>query len=353
MVKISVIMAVYNSENFLAQAIESVLSQSLREIELICVNDGSTDGSLVVLDEYANKDERVHVFSHENQGASYARNIAFANAKGEYLHILDGDDMVPEGAYKRMYEKAKRDNLDMLFFDAQVLFDNPSLAHKYPEFVDNYRREREYGGITTGKELFCRLSEDDVYRTQASMYLVSREFLRENNIRFMEGITHEDVLFTFLCMMQAKRVTHINEALFIRRVRENSTMTSPVKFENVIGQLTCFDEMYRFASVNITDERTKKAAVRMISISAKSGILNFSQLSDEERKRVDSSSFGVQMFVEAFGNRNGSVIHDGIDQVKMNSELKKEVKYYRESLSWKITKPLRCVRKVMKLMFGR
>ena len=77
MVKISVVMAVYNTESFLAQAIESVLNQSFKEIELICVDDGSTDNSLEILKDYANKDNRIRVFSHENHGASYTRNIAF------------------------------------------------------------------------------------------------------------------------------------------------------------------------------------------------------------------------------------------------------------------------------------
>ena len=345
MVKISVIMAVYNTEEFVASAIESVLNQSLKEIELLCVNDGSTDGSLDILNEYASKDKRVHVFSHENRGASYTRNVALAQATGEYIHILDGDDMMPEGAYERMYERAKENVLDILFFDSQIIFDDASLAKKHADYVKYYKREREYGEITTGEELFCRLSADNAYLSQASMYLINGDFQKKNNITFFEGITHEDQLFTFLCIMAAKRVSHINELLFIRRIRGNSAITGTLRIENVIGLLTCFDEMYHYVRSNNIDESTQRAAIKELSKVAQSGILKYSQLPDEERMKVANSSFYVQMFISSFGN--------SYLQLYMNQKQHAQIEDIYKSRSWRITKPLRIISRLIKRIFRK
>ena len=318
MVKISVIMAVYNAERFLADAIRSVLDQSLREIELLCVNDGSTDDSLAILHEFAGKDSRIRVFSQENQGASYTRNVALAQATGEYLHILDGDDMVPASAYERMYGKAKENELDVLFFDAQALYDDASLKEQYGNLATYYKREKGHSDVMTGEELFYALSADNTYRSQASMYLISGEYQRKKNIVFYEGIVHEDNLFTFLCIMKAGRAAHINEPLFIRRLRADSIMTKSVTHENVEGLLTCFAEMYLYAVQNIADETTKKAAVEEISAVAKSGIWKYSLISEEERERVINRSFPIQVLIRSFGDPYNDLLQkrNGLNRTK-------------------------------------
>ena len=301
--KISVVMAVYNAHNFLSDAIESVLSQSVREIELICVNDGSTDDSLDILRRYAEIDDRIQVFTHENHGASYTRNVALSNATGEYIHILDGDDIAPAGAYERMYTLAKKDDLDMLLFDAQVLYDTPSLAEQHEDLTAYYKRNKEYGGVRTGEELFCALSADDAYRSQASMYLMKREYQQSKNIIFYEGITHEDQLYTFLALIQAPRTSHVNEPLFTRRIRENSVMTEVVKFGNVEGLLTCFTEMFLYAIDNITDESVKNAAISEIAKVAKSGIWKYTLLSAKEQwNGKTGSTLPVRTLIRSFGD---------------------------------------------------
>ena len=116
MIKISVIMPIYNDEEKIYDSINSVLSQSLTDIELICVDDGSTDNSLRILKSLAEKDDRIRVFSQKNQGSGKARNKGISEAKGEYIAFLDSDDqMVDNDALNQLYTEAKKNNVDMLW----------------------------------------------------------------------------------------------------------------------------------------------------------------------------------------------------------------------------------------------
>ena len=117
MTKVSVIMPVYNVEKYLPQCIESVLAQSLNDIEIICVNDGSTDDSLKVLQEFKARDNRIVIIDKANEGSGIARNTALAIAKGEYVYFVDSDDWLDNaGVLEKLYNKASTDDLDILIF---------------------------------------------------------------------------------------------------------------------------------------------------------------------------------------------------------------------------------------------
>ena len=117
MTKVSVIMPVYNVEKYLPQCLESILSQSLNDIEIICVNDGSTDDSLKVLQEFKASDNRIVIIDKANEGSGVARNTALAIAKGEYVYFVDSDDWLDNaGVLEKLYAKANADVLDILIF---------------------------------------------------------------------------------------------------------------------------------------------------------------------------------------------------------------------------------------------
>ena len=104
MVKVSVIMPVYNAEDFLSESIDCILNQSLDDLELICVDDGSVDSSLDILNDYASRDSRVKVFHQENRGGGAARNVAMTHASGKYLYCMDSDDLLKEDSLEKLYE---------------------------------------------------------------------------------------------------------------------------------------------------------------------------------------------------------------------------------------------------------
>ena len=116
MMKISVVIPVYNIEDYLSECLDSIVNQSLEDIEIICVNDGSTDGSLDILKEYESKDSRVKIISQENKGIGNARNTALEYAKGEYVYFIDGDDTLELDALERLYDLNIEKNADFIIF---------------------------------------------------------------------------------------------------------------------------------------------------------------------------------------------------------------------------------------------
>ena len=120
MVKISVIVPVYNCEDYLEESIRSILNQSFNDIEIICVDDGSTDDSLNILKELSKQDTRLKVYTQENQGASVARNNALEKASGDYIYFFDADDYAVEDCLEKVYSNAVNNDSDMVIF----YFDN-------------------------------------------------------------------------------------------------------------------------------------------------------------------------------------------------------------------------------------
>ena len=113
MIKISVIIPVYNVEQYLRECLESVINQTLSELEIICINDGSTDSSLDILREYEQKDNRIIVINKDNEGQAAARNIGISMAKGEYIGFLDSDDYIDSNFYEKLYNAAKKYKADI------------------------------------------------------------------------------------------------------------------------------------------------------------------------------------------------------------------------------------------------
>lgn len=127
--KVSVILPVYNTEKYLPECLDSLLNQTLKDIEIICINDGSTDNSLEILQEYQANDQRIRILNQENQGAAIARNKGIQMAEGEYLSFLDADDFFDENMLKWSYEKAQKTNSDICIYGS-YLYDNLTKKEK-------------------------------------------------------------------------------------------------------------------------------------------------------------------------------------------------------------------------------
>ena len=167
--KISVIIPVYNVEKYLCECLDSIVNQTLKDIEIICVNDGSTDNSLSILQEYASKDERIKIIDKENQGQGYARKIGLDNATGKYILFCDSDDKYePNNAFKVLIDEATKLNVDILLFGINFWYKN-----KIVSFKVNYEQKQK---IFSSKELF-----DTIYKTNVEIYckLYSSAFLKK------------------------------------------------------------------------------------------------------------------------------------------------------------------------------
>ena len=284
---ISVIIPVYNVEPYLRECIDSVIVQGYKKLEIICVNDGSTDSSPEILEEYKKKDDRIVIINQENAGLSAARNTGLMASRGEYVYFLDSDDLIKPEAMGELLDLARSNGLDILQFDSELLFEDESVKSEFSELEKYYHRRREYTSVKTGRQLYSLMSAAGDYRPNAVLQFFRRNFLKDNDLWFFEGILHEDELFTFLAMLKAEKALHVSKAYYLRRMRRNSIMTVPKSYANFKGYFTCYVEMFRFAQVIKMDPDTEHYAWRRIDLMRRTAFDIYSKLPYGEKVGIN------------------------------------------------------------------
>ena len=223
MVKLSVIVPVYNVEKYVSECLESLMNQDLSkdEYEVICVDDGSSDNSLEVLKEYEKKYPNIRVYTQENSGVCVSRNRGIELAKGEYVWFNDSDDFIYPNCLKALYEVAKSNNLDQLYFNLKQVGIDLTYADfikNLPPFkVDNYR------------EFASTEEKNSVIRRQWSVItFIKLSVLKEHNIRFVKGATMaEELAFNYFVGLYVKRCAYVNVTpYYYRTYREGSATCS-------------------------------------------------------------------------------------------------------------------------------
>jgi len=243
MPKVSIVIPVYNVEAYLRRCLDSVVNQTLREIEIICVDDGSTDGSVAILGEYAAKDPRIRVLRQpENSGQGAARNRGLEEAKGEYAYFMDADDeLASADALERLVAEAERERLDALFFDAETKVDAAVDVPPSVVRAEDYIRRHDYSGVSSGRDLFARFLKNREYTVSPCLVLLRRSFMERNSIRFpKECIFYEDNIFMTRVLLAAERVSHRPWRLYLRKVHSGSTVTSTPTLRHLRGYLACY-----------------------------------------------------------------------------------------------------------------
>jgi glycosyltransferase involved in cell wall biosynthesis len=242
MKKVSIIIPVYNIKDYVADCIESVISQDYRNIQIIIVDDGSSDGSEGICDEYALKDERITVIHKKNEGVSCARNDGIKAADGDYIYFLDGDDMLVPDAIGLLVNEIEKDACDAVMFEA-VKTDEDSLGTEQGYFDKN----NDYTGIHDGKRLFAELKKNNEYTSCAVLLFIRRSSL---SISF-DKIVHEDELFTPEFLYSIKNISYIPKQLYIRRIRPDSITTKKKSAVNFRGMSRV---IYKLQDVKNIDE---------------------------------------------------------------------------------------------------
>ena len=219
--KVSIIIPVYNAEAYLRECLDSVVNQTLKEIEVICIDDGSTDSSLSILKEYAQKDSRVSVLQQRNLHAGVARNAGIAVARGEYVHFLDSDDWVDVNTYKELVTLMDGLCVEVLKFRS-FSFDNQMKkivsayytdmkALRENDFEKSYSFKRDY-------DILIRSSDVP----WSGIY--SRQFLLKNNVVFDNLICVNDTSFFYRCLVSAQNI-HITKKRFVyHRINNPSSL---------------------------------------------------------------------------------------------------------------------------------
>ena len=240
-------MPIYNDEEKLNDAINSVLSQSLKEIELICVDDGSTDNSLSILNNLAEKDDRIRVFSQKNQGSGKARNKGISEANGEYIAFLDSDDqMVDNDALNQLYTEAKKNNVDMVSGGIQ--------------FVDKGKISYEFSCFKPITELKLRPVGDYCLPWYFYKNIFKRSLLMENNIRFPDLLRGQDPIFL------VEILSHLDNFLEVPVLYYSYVTPDYIKVDNSLKYYDYFVHYYLVFKLLMADKKFKNAILRYSEI---------------------------------------------------------------------------------------
>lgn len=223
MVKVSVILPIYNEEKYLAQCLDSICGQTLKEIEIICVDDGSTDSSPRILEGYAQKDSRIKLIRQENQFAGAARNKGMAYAAGEYLSFLDADDYYEPYMLEKMTEEAEKRRADIVVCRYRQCFgcETDGMGEQQPdawEYEDVFLNGKE---VFAGSELLCA-GIFQIAKGWAWDKLFRREFVKKCGYQFPCFRSSEDGFFVYMLMARAERIAYRKEEWAVHRISGGS-----------------------------------------------------------------------------------------------------------------------------------
>ncbi len=293
--KISIVMPCYNVEKYVEQSIQSALDQTLSDFELICVNDGSTDGTLAVLQRMAAADARIKIIDKPNEGYGVSMNKGFDAARGQFIGILESDDFIDANMLEDHYNAAIEN-------DAQVVKSNFYYYWSKPE------ERNVFSGLMTEDEcghVFAPLEQEHLFHVKPTIWsaIYRADFIRENNIRFNEtpGASYQDASFNFQVWANAERVFLLHAAyLHYRQDNEASSVNSPGKVYCVCDEYAKIEEV-----IAALPDQNKAAALRDIMVKMKfdSYMWNYDRLSEPLRREF------IELFAREFSEymANGQI----------------------------------------------
>ena len=238
MFKVSILIPIYNVEKYLRQCLDSVVNQTLKDIEIICINDGSTDSSTEIIEEYVDKDERIKVINKKNSGYGHSMNQGLKLASGEYIGIVESDDFAELNMFEILYNKAKLSDAEIVKSNFWAQIETRSL------FMENLINE-PYERVFSPKDRV-----DTIFKRQIAIWsaIYKREFLQKNKIFFNEtpGASYQDVSFHVKSMICSEKIYFIRDAfLHYRKDNPDSSMKAKNKIYCIFDE---FAEIKKFFS---------------------------------------------------------------------------------------------------------
>lgn len=276
--KISIIIPCYNIENYIKHTINSVLNQNYGEIELILINDGSTDRTFKILKEYEKKDNRIVVINKKNGGVSSARNKGLEIAKGEYVYFLDGDDIIDKNLLKNAIKIFKdNEKVDIFSFGYDIVDENQTILKKHS--FDKYNNK-----IFLGEE-FLNLYFTKKIRQNMCSFIVKRKILKENKIMFSKDIAYgEDQELQIKTLLKSKKVYYDSKCYFHYLKRLNSAVNKNISIKR-LDLLKIFISIIDYIKTNTEDKKT------IINFNNYISIIYFFLLKEGKQKNGDEDFF--------------------------------------------------------------
>lgn len=243
MPKVSVILPIYNVAPYLDEAFQSLINQTMKDIEIIAINDGSTDNSQEYIKKYSSIDKRIRCIQQENQGLSGARNTGLKYVRGEFVYFMDSDDILSLETLEKCYNYCTTNNSDICIFDADIFYE-PN-ANTIPWDYDR-SKVLEINKCYNGKELFNLLLDTEKHRAVVWLQFIKWDYLKKLNLNFYRGIIHEDELFTPQLLLQTQNIYYLNQQFVKHRVRNTSIQGKRYSKRNINCYMTVFDELFKF-----------------------------------------------------------------------------------------------------------
>ena len=239
--KVSVIVPVYNVEEYLPKCLDSLINQTLKDIEIIVVNDGSPDNSQKIIDEYRKKDKRIISIVKENGGLGSARNVGLEKAKGEYIVYVDSDDWIELDMLEQMYNQGIDENADIVICGYKSVYPTREEIYSISSNIISDTLENKNSKIFNTVSVWCK-----IYK---------RDFLIKTKIKFVEDkVWYEDFAYTVKLLSQTKKISFVNKPFYNYLIRENSIMNNSKLLKN-LDIILAFDDAINYLKENkIYDE---------------------------------------------------------------------------------------------------
>ena len=209
--KVSIIIPCYNIESYIEKCLKSIIDQTEKNIEIICVNDGSKDNTLAILQKYEQVDNRIRIINKKNGGVASARNVGIKEANGEYIMFVDGDDYIDENMVEQLYVNAKKNNIDIIKCNRYDVYPkSKKIIKRRPLWEENKIIEKDSFNEKIYMDFFKRAKLGVVWMT-----LIRNEIIKENDICFNEKMcVDEDVVFSFQVFLKAKRFMYLKDSYY-------------------------------------------------------------------------------------------------------------------------------------------
>lgn len=260
--KVSVIVPVYNMEKYLKKCLDSLVNQTLDGIEIIIVNDGSTDNSQKIIEEYSKKHKNIKSFFQKNHGQAAARNFGLEKASGKYISYVDSDDYVEINMFERLYDEIEANKFDIVI--CNIIKEENDKSYIFKNYW-NIKNEADKNFMTSHMGPVARL--------------YNKKFLIKNNFKFMEGVIYEDLASIPLLGMYTKKIKYIDEAYYHYLIRNGSSM----KQKKYSEKLESIFKVMESLSKNITDEYNDELEYLYIEHLLYSASLRFMQFNKRDK----------------------------------------------------------------------
>jgi len=268
MPKLSVIIAVYNTAEYLRRCVESVLAQSFSDMEIICVDNHSTDGSADILREYAEKDSRVRFLTTDKHDkATFTRQFGLNAAKGEFITSVDSDDSIKPGMYEHMFREQEKHDADIVVCNYDLVYTD-KVTPSYSDMQDEVIDVSKVGYPHYFGKYFCMQKPNNYLWSR----IIRRRLATENTIEFQPVDISEDTIFTMFCTAFANKVVHIKDSYYNYFQREDSTMRVTTRSRNIAeSYVFAFDCVEKYVNAHglretFSDIMPVYAATRVRSI---------------------------------------------------------------------------------------